>query len=589
MSAEEQDERSLRDYVDIIKRRRKTIVATAVVCLAITLALAFLLPARFRSTGTILIEQQEVPQDLVRSTVTSYADQRVQTISQRVMTTQNLLEIIRKFDLYSEQRKRESREELIERMRDDIDFKMISADVVDPRSGIPRQATIAFSVGYTSAFPEQAVKVANELTTLYLNENLTERTRLAQDAASFLQDESARISAHIADLEAKIAQFKSQHLNELPELAQLNMQLLDRTSQTLRDDETRLMSLDQQRVFLEAQLAQVKPNSVLMTDDGTRVMSSADRLKALKTQLASAQARYGAIHPDIARLKREIAGLEAEVGAQPATNDLLRELDDARAQLAQVRDKYSANHPDVQRLERRVASLEAALAAERATQPAAAAQPSDSTESPDNPAYIQLMGQLSATKNDIAALQAQIQELRAQAAEYREKITATPQIEREYRALMRDYESSQLKYQEVRNKQMEAQLAQNLEADRKGEKFTLIEPPLPPEKPVSPNRTLILFAGFALTIGLTGGVVALLEALDNTVRGRRDMLSLLGAAPLAIVPRIVTATDVLLAKRRARLAVGVVAVACIAGVITIHLLYKPLDVLWFAALRRFGP
>ena len=588
MIEEEQPERSLRDYLDAIKRRRKAIAITAASSFAIALALAFLLPARYQSMGTILIEQQEVPQDLVRSTVTSYADQRVQTISQRVMTTQNLLNIIRRYDLYSDQRGRTSREELIERMRDDITFKMISADVVDPRSGIPRQATIAFSVAYKSAFPDQAVKVANELTTLYLNENLTERTRLAQDASGFLQDEGARLSVHIAELEGKLAKFKSAHLNELPELSQLNMQLLDRTEQTLRDNQARLMSLDQQRVFLEAQLAQIKPNSVLIAEDGTRIMSAADRLKALKTELASAQARYGEIHPDIGRLKREIAGLEQEVGSQPATNDLLRELDDARAQLGQVQKKYSEDHPDVKRLERRVASLEAALADEKtASSPTTPA--SGKTESPDNPAYIQLQAQLSATRNDIVSLQGQIKELRAQVADYQQKITASPQIEREYRELTRDYESAQLKYQEVRSKQMEAQLAQNLEADRKGERFTLIEPPLPPEKPVSPNRTLILFAGIVLTFGFSAGIVALLEALDTTVRGRRDVLSLLDAAPLAIVPRIITAADELMARRRTRVAVGAVAAACVAGVFAIHFLYKPLDVLWFAALRRFGP
>ena len=99
------------------------------------LLLAMLLPARYRSSGTILIEQQELPADLVRSTVTSFADQRIQVISQRVMTTETLLKLIHRFELYADERGGESREELIERMRSDIDFRMISADVIDPRSG----------------------------------------------------------------------------------------------------------------------------------------------------------------------------------------------------------------------------------------------------------------------------------------------------------------------------------------------------------------------------------------------------------------------------------------------------------------------
>src|SRR5215468_3013334 len=137
--------RDLSDYLAAISRRR----LSALICIGIgvTLAvlLALLLPAHYQAGATILIEQQEMPADLVRSTVTSFADQRIQTISQRVMTTETLMKLIERFDLYASERRRESREELIARMRSDIDFKMISADVIDPRSGRPTAATIAFS------------------------------------------------------------------------------------------------------------------------------------------------------------------------------------------------------------------------------------------------------------------------------------------------------------------------------------------------------------------------------------------------------------------------------------------------------------
>jgi succinoglycan biosynthesis transport protein ExoP len=595
VEAADEPSMSLKDYLAAISRRRKAITSTMAVCLIGTLLLVILLPPYWESGGTILIEQQEVPQDLVRTTISSYADQRIQVISQRVMTTQNLLDVIRRYDLYPEMRKRESRETLLARMREDISFRMISADVVDPRSGVPRQATIAFRVAYKSRSPEQAVKVANELTTLYLNENVTDRARLAQDASGFLSDEGDRLSKVIADLEAKLAAFKSRHVDGLPDLTAVNLQLLDRTEQELRDEQTRLMSLDQQRVYLEAQLAQLKPNSMLMGDDGQRIMSSADRLKALRTQLASAQALYAPTHPDIARLKREIAGLETSEGVQPATNDLLRDLETARGELGQARQRYAPNHPDVQRLERRVASLEAAIAAEPATALTAeanvaagktAAPPAHAP--PDNPAYIQIQAQLSSSNNDKAALEEKIKILRARAADYQHKITVSPEVEQEYRGLTRDYENAQLKYREVRSKQMEAQFAQNLEADRKGERFTLIEPPLPPEKPVSPNRLVILILGILLTFGASAGIAALLEKLDETIRGRRDVARLLDAPPLVLVPRIVTDREIRTGRRRVQLATGATAAACVALVIATHLLYRPLDVLWFEAMRRFG-
>ena len=564
--------------------RRVALIGVGAGVLA-TVLLALLLPSYYRSTGIILIEQQEVPQDLVRSVINSYADERVQTINQRVMTTQNLLEIIHRHELYPERRRRDSREELIERMRKDIAFRMISADVVDPRSGLPRQATIAFSVSYVNRSPDNAVKVANDLVTLYLNENLSERNRLAQDASSFMREESARLQAHVAELEAKLSDFKSKHVEALPELTPAKLQFIDRAQQELSDAQVRQMSLQQQRAYLEAELAQIKPNSEIMGEDGKRILTPADRLRTAKSELASAEALYAPTHPDIDRLNREIAGLEAKQGAQPATNNLLRELETAQGALAQARQKYTPEHPDVQRLEQQVATLQAALAV----------QPSEPAVSeaaiggnPDNPAYIQLKAQLTAVLSELAGLDRQMRELRTRIAGYQRDITSSPELEKEYSELISEHETAQKKYQEVRSKQLEAQAGQNLEADRKGERFTLIEPPLPPEEPVSPNRPLILILGLILSVALGLGTAAVLESTDLSIRGRRDVIELLEAPPLVTVPRIVTRADNRAAAQRRRLVLLTTAAGCVVAVVLTHLFYRPLDVLWFTALRRLG-
>ena len=205
MNTEEKDGASLADLIDVVRRRGRAI--------GITFAVASWPPACWRSRGRLPTappapsssSSRRFPTDLVRSTVTSYADQRVQIISQRVMTTQNLLDIIRRYELYQDLQKRESREHVIEHMRDDIRFRMISADVVDPRTGVPRQATIAFTVSYDNPSPDLAVKVANEITSLYLNENLTEpqspgRRRLGVPHAGRRPAER-----QIAELEGKLA------------------------------------------------------------------------------------------------------------------------------------------------------------------------------------------------------------------------------------------------------------------------------------------------------------------------------------------------------------------------------------------------
>src|SRR5277367_590476 len=345
-------------------RRRATFIIVAGVLGALTVAVALLLPPTYMAGATILIEQQEIPQELVRSAVTSFADQRVQVISQRVMTTQNLLGLIERYNLYPDIRLTKPREVLLLKMREDISMKMISADVIDPRSGRPTQATIAFSVSYKSHSPELALKVASELTTLYLNENLTSRTQLSQQTSSFFSEEAARQQARIAELDKSLATFKEKHHDDLPELAQLNIQTADRTELDVRDAENRIAALDSQRVLLQAQLAQISPNTQVYTDSGQRVFGPEDRLKALKSQLASYKARYAPGHPDIISTQREVDGLEKEVKAEDQTAERLRQLSEAKSQLAAANEKYSDDHPDVVRLKRSVDSLEESVAKE---------------------------------------------------------------------------------------------------------------------------------------------------------------------------------------------------------------------------------
>jgi succinoglycan biosynthesis transport protein ExoP len=532
--------------------------------------------------------------------VTSYADERVQVISKRVMTTETLLNIIRRYDLYPRERAKDTREALLTRMRKDIGLKMISADVIDPRSGRPTSATIAFEVSYTSRSADLAAKVANELTTLYLNENLNNRTQLARDATTFLEGEADRINHQIADLEVKLASFKDKNLQKLPELTQLNMTLLDRTDEQLREAQNRRDSLEQQRVYLEAQLAQLKPNSTVFSDTGERIVSSADRLKMARSQLDSARAMYAPDHPDVVRLEREVEGLQKEVTSEagksapsdaPSSelNDLRRRLENTRSALADAEQRYSPEHPDVIRLERQVTDLEAQLAAEPPRAPVVSGStPNSLPVEADNPAFVQIQAQLSATRNDLAALAGEMDKLHAQADSYQRNISLSPQVEREYRELTRDYENARLKYAEIRSKQVEAKTAQDLEADRKGERFTLIDPPLPPEEPISPNRPLIFIAGFVLSIGLAVGLLWYLETMDATVRGRRDLFDLTGIPPLALVPHIGTLAEERAAKRRVWLTAGTSAATFCVAVVLIHFLYRPLDVLWFTFAHRLG-
>jgi polysaccharide biosynthesis transport protein len=583
MDAQSQQSPDTREKLLSYWRRRGIFYLVAPIAMLATVVLALLLPSTYRSTATILIEQQEIPQELVRSVITSFADQRVQVISQRVMTTQNLLTLVDRYSLYPDIRQKEPREVLIEKMRSDIAMHMISADVIDPRSGNPTKATIAFSVSYQSRSPDLALKVANDLSSLYLNENLTSRTQLGQQTAAFFSEEASRQAAHIATLDKALTDFKEKHRNDLPDLMEVNLQTMERTELELHEADAKVDALDSQRVLLEAQLAQISPTSQVFSDTGQRVMGPEDRLKVLKSQLASYKARFAPDHPDVVSTQREVDGLEKEVKIQDDTGDRLRELDEAKAALARAREKDSADHPDVVRLQRTVDALQHDVDA------AAAVGKKDTAKAhSDNPAYIQVKGQLDAVAVDRERAVKHRDELHAKFEDYQRRMAQSPEVEREYHSMSRELESAQLEYKMMLAKQTETQVSENLESERKGERFTMIEPPQMPEKPISPNRTLILVLGLLLSVAMGIGAAVMQESVDASVRGPGDIRQLLQVPALASIPIILTAQDQARHKKIVRYSWGGGLLGMILVVTAVHLFVRPLDVLWLIVLRRFG-
>jgi succinoglycan biosynthesis transport protein ExoP len=572
--------KELRDYLDAFRRRKISILVTIGAFFAISLAVALLWPPTFRSTATILIEEQEIPSDLVRSTITSFAEQRIQSISQRVMTRANLGQIIDKYDLYRSERRRKTMEEILESMRKDIKVETISADVIDPRSGRPTPATIAFTLSYDGERPDVTQKVASELTNLYLNENLKNRTEKASETNEFLSAEAERLGQHISELETKLAAFKEKNIGRLPELNQFNLSVMDRTERELNDVNNQLQSLADRKFYLDGQLAQIDPQSTMIGSDGQKIMDPATRLKALRSEYVAAQAKYAPDYPDVVRLKREIEALEKQTGNVDSSSEQAKDLARLRAELAEARSKYSDDHPDVIRLTKAVAAQEAALKKDPLPEKEAA------KEKPDNPAYLTLQAQLEGVKTEIQAATAHREELKAKLANLEKRIQQAPEVERGYLALTRDYENSIKRYQEIKAKQMEAEVGEQLEKERKGERFSLIDPPQLPEEPVRPNRPAIIILGFLLSVFGGVGYAAVAENIDPSIRGARGVEAVVDAPPLAVIPYIKNRTDALRLKRTRKFVVAGFIAGLIVLAVIAHLMWTPLDVLWFKGLRK---
>jgi uncharacterized protein involved in exopolysaccharide biosynthesis len=574
--------KDLYDYLAMLRRRRTMILAVGLTLLVASAALAFLLPAVYRSTATILIEEQEVPSDLVRSAIATYADQRIETIKQQVLSRSTLWKIIEQYDLYRDLRKRSATEEVLVRFVKDIQIEVMNVKVIDKRTQNPTQATIAFTLAYDGESAEVAQKVANELTSLFLGENLKTRERHAQETTAFLKREAENLSHHIQDLEGKLAGVKQRADGALPELVQLNMQLLNGTQREMMDSDRDIRSLKERKTYLEGELATLKPHTPLINNSGDRMLDANERLKALRAQYASVSAYLEQDHPDIIKMKQELSSLEKEVGPLDGREELSKRLIAEQASLAALRERMGELHPDVVKAQGVVASLDRDLQA-------ATAQPQKPSKvKPENPAYINIQSQLASTTASLKSLETARVELKQRLAEYARRVEMTPTIELEYLDLVRDRENSAKKYQEITSRLMEAQVSAELEVQRKGERFSLINPPELPDKPDRPNRWAILLLGAFLAVsgGVGAGVAA--DNMDRTIHTADQFARAMRSIPLAVIPYLPSEEEVANLGRR-RTAVGLAGLGVVlVGAVVLHLTWMPLDVLWYTILRKLG-
>ena len=577
---EEQD-KTILDWLRQIRRRKYTGLLTAIVVWALAIIITFALPAIYRSTATILIEQQEIPKDLARSTITSFADQRLNVINQRVMTTNNLFKIINEFGLYKDLLDKKPREEVLEEIRAAIMMDIISADVIDPRSGRPTQATIAFNISFDHESPEMTQKVANEITNLFLNENIKQRTRNAQEATEFLREEADKLSQKMVQLDAELAEFKTGNIEKMPDMISMNLSMIDRAERQLQDLETRLSLLEDRKVYIQTQLLDMDPDSTLYSEEGEIIYSPKDRLKVLRVSLTRLRGMYTEDHPDVVRLLREIQVLEDEHDVTVNNDALYESIALLQAKLLDLQAKYSPDHPDIVRTSKEIVALEDKLL-EQDYQDADVKQASNDVT---NPAYIQFTGQIDAIDTEVSMLQEIRQRTMRKLEGLEQRIMESPELERKYRSLSRDYASSQSKYLEITAKLNEAKIGESLELGNQSEKFTIIEPPLVPERPIRPNRALFLVLG--LILALIVGFVAILvkEALDDALYDTKSVLHLTGMMPIATLPRVRNTEETSRAKKMRNLIIAAYLLAIITVIMLVHYLYMPLDVMYYKLLR----
>ena len=509
----------LGDYLAILRKRRKLLLMVGLPIIAIGVALAIALPDVYRSQGEIEIEGAQALKSNANSLAqdpddTPYADQYVRSLSTVVLSDRNLAKLLNEHQLYDDQASDPAA--ALDKLSGDIKVDIVTVPILDPNTGRERDVVTAFSVAYDNPRPKNAQLGAEWLVNSFLEENRHDRQNQASGKAKFFAREAERMRAHVAGLETKLADFKQKNAGKLPELNEMNLNVMDRTEGDIQNVESQMQALRRERVFLVSQLAQARaanPDSV--------------NLSALEAEYARKSVQYDQSHPDLIMLRRQIAQLKAGGGSGTGLS-LKSQLQTQRSILAETRQRYSADHPDVQRIQRNIQALEARIAS---------GETSD-TPSDDSPMAVQLTTQLNATDTQLAALQARAMELRTKLNGLEGRIVAAPEVERDYQAVTRDLAGARAKYDELLKRQMDAEVSEAAIAGGTADKFRVKSSPKTPDKPAKPQRLAIVIIAVVLAVIASLTSVIMAQLMDPTVRGARDVQDILGVAPLTSVPVI---------------------------------------------------
>jgi uncharacterized protein involved in exopolysaccharide biosynthesis len=531
----ERGPQSLKEYTDLLRRRKWQIFIPWLVVFGAITAIAFLLPSVYRSTATILIESQQVPQDLIRTTVTGFAEERIKSITQQIFSRKILMNIIEDFDLYPEKRGKDPMEEILEDMRDDIFVEMVSAEVPDRRGGRPVTVNVAFTVSYEGRDPQKVMQVTNRLASLFLEHNLRMREGLAETTTELLEQQLEQYRSLTNNLEERIARFKEAHITELPELTNLNLETERQLRRQIEGVDEQMRSLKDRKIYLEGQLANVSPEPPLLNVSGQYILDPKERLRALKSQAITLRATLSSKHPDVTKVRKEIAELEKEIGALDKRLEMKKALHLKEQELKELKTGATDKHPDVLKLKKEIEKLKENVKdyEDMGKEGFDLAQ-----AQPTNPAYISLQTQIKVAEMDLKGLKDKRQQLEESWQDYVKRLEKMPQVELEYRELLRDCDAAQKKYAETTAKLMEARQGQSLEQLQAGEKFTIIDPPQLPEIPVKPKRIAISLIGFILGIAAGVGVGAVMEFADSTIRSPKDIRRITGHPVLASIPDV---------------------------------------------------
>jgi protein tyrosine kinase modulator len=517
-----ENELTLNEYLSIFKRRWRQVLATFVILITIITVVIFLLPIVYKAEGKIAIEAPVVSSEILKTTsAEQYVDESVDKVRQKVLDRDNLIALNQKYNLYPGIKDAKKLEGLL------MNSISIASNTKDSsaNSWESKKVTVGLTVGFKYSDPEVTYKVANEIISQLLNENIKVKTQKAQETASFLTDELNRLKAELEVTENKVADYKQKHANSLPEHQQMHMTSLEQLRTAIKDIDREYKTTQEELRYLDLEYTTTGATFNNATD-GVSQVSNVSELEKARAELDKSMALYKDTHPTIRALKRKIALLE-------------------KAEEVPVEEKPKVKNP----------AKELAIA--------------------------KIQTRIDTAKARLDSLAAQRVAMNRQIATLQNQILQIPQVERGLSTLQRDYTNAKLQYEDVKSKQINAKIAENLALEDKAERFILKQSPEFPKYRESPKRTRLMLLGMVASLVLGLALAILLEMLDPRVRGIAAVTSIVDTKLLAVIPYIETQAEVN-KKRKVMKAFSTGAIFLVVLILVaaiVHFFVMPLDTL----------
>jgi len=480
----------LRDYATLFLRRKWLIAFSFLFILLAGSVYCVVAPERYKSSTTILVVPQSVPEDYVRSTVSVKVNQQLATIKQQVLSRTTLTKVMDELALFPKERERMSPEDVVEMMR-----KRIEIEVYQTKG---RDGSLeAFTLSFLHPNPRMAMLAASRLATFFIDENLKTRELQAVGTSEFLESQLKETKERLEAQEAKVKEYKTQFMGQLPDQMEANLRMLTGLQDRFRANEAAVRAQEDRKVYLEAQLQTMERSmAAVATENGSSVAvyreDPAQALAAKRARLEEMSARYTPQHPSVAALREEIAVLENRVAAS---------------------GKAAAGNPD--------------------GKPPLIALPKNAPEE-----YHRMRAQLQSATAELSSLRRERTAIQAAVASVEGKIQAAPHREQEMVSLVRDYENLKKSYDDLLAKKLEADVSQNLEKRQKGTQFQILDPANLPESPFTPDRKKVMGIALALALGLGFGGALFIETVDQSLRDVPDFRHLYKVPVLGVISQV---------------------------------------------------